>query len=53
MIFSERLNQIKEERIVVLTGAFLPETFKDSDADFNLGVAVGMLKDLMGIRTTS
>ena len=25
----------------MLTGAFLPEKFKDSDADFNLGVAVG------------
>ena len=26
---------------IVLTGAFLPESFKDSDADFNIGVAIG------------
>jgi L-asparaginase/Glu-tRNA(Gln) amidotransferase subunit D len=30
-----------EGKVVVLTGSFLPEKFKDSDADFNLGVAVG------------
>ena len=30
-----------EDKVVVITGAFLPETFKDSDADFNLGVAIG------------
>ena len=30
-------------RTIVLTGAFLPETFKQSDADFNLGLAVGRL----------
>ena len=28
-------------KIVVFTGAFLPESFKDSDADFNVGVALG------------
>ena len=28
---------------VVLTGSFLPEKFKDSDADFNLGLALGAL----------
>merc|ERR1712227_408748 len=27
--------------VVILTGAKLPEVFKDSDADFNLGVAIG------------
>ena len=26
---------------VVLTGSFLPEKFKDSDADFNIGTALG------------
>ena len=26
---------------VVFTGSFLPEAFRDSDADFNLGLAVG------------
>ena len=30
-----------EGKVVVLTGSFLPEKFKDSDADFNIGVAVG------------
>ena len=33
----------KEEKTIVLTGAFLPETFKQSDADFNLGLAIGRL----------
>ena len=28
---------------VILTGSFLPEKFKDSDADFNLGMALGAL----------
>lgn len=27
-------------KVVVLTGALLPERFKDSDADFNVGSAV-------------
>ena len=29
---------------VILTGSFLPEKFKDSDADFNLGLALGALQ---------
>ena len=33
----------KEDKTIVLTGSFLPETFKQSDADFNLGLAVGRL----------
>ena len=28
---------------VVLTGSFLPEKFKESDADFNIGTALGSL----------
>ena len=28
-------------KIIVLTGAYKPETFKDSDADFNVGFALG------------
>ena len=28
---------------VVLTGSFLPEKFKDSDVDFNIGTALGSL----------
>ena len=31
-------------KIVVFTGAFLPECFKDSDADFNVGVALGVFE---------
>jgi L-asparaginase len=31
-------------KTIVLTGAFLPETFKDSDADFNLGLAVAAVQ---------
>jgi len=27
-------------KTIILTGAFLPERFKDSDADFNMGMAV-------------
>ena len=27
---------------IVITGAFLPESFKNSDADFNIGVAIGL-----------
>lgn len=32
--------------LVVVTGAFTPERMKDSDADFNIGVAVGALQSL-------
>ena len=28
-------------KTIILTGSFLPEKFKDSDADFNLGFAIG------------
>ncbi|XP_076099806.1 uncharacterized protein LOC143069186 [Mytilus galloprovincialis] len=34
------------DKTVVLTGAFLPEAFKDSDADFNVGFAIGALQVL-------
>ena len=34
----------KCEKTIVLTGSFLPETFKQSDADFNLGLAVGQFR---------
>lgn len=33
-------------KTIVLTGAFLPERFKDSDADFNLGMAVCAVSSL-------
>lgn len=32
------------DRTIVITGAFLPEKFKDSDADFNLGGATAALQ---------
>ncbi|KAI8788507.1 L-asparaginase [Biomphalaria glabrata] len=32
------------EKIVVLTGAVKPECMKDSDADFNIGFALGVLQ---------
>ncbi|XP_043207729.1 uncharacterized protein LOC122373579 isoform X2 [Amphibalanus amphitrite] len=35
-------------RLVVFTGAFTPEAFKDSDADFNIGMALGALQSLPG-----
>jgi len=33
-------------KVIVFTGAYLPERFKDSDADFNIGVAVGSINIL-------
>lgn len=33
-------------KAIVLTGAYRPERFSNSDADFNLGVAVGLLNIL-------
>lgn len=36
----------KLPKIIAITGAFLPETFKDSDADFNVGCAIGALQSL-------
>ncbi|MBI5218508.1 MAG: asparaginase [Bacteroidia bacterium] len=42
---AEILSDIKGKAIV-LTGAFRPERFKNSDADFNIGVAVGALNVL-------
>ena len=37
----KRNDFMKSDKTIVLTGSFLPETFKQSDADFNLGLAVG------------
>ena len=34
------------DKMIILTGSFLPETFKDSDADFNIGVAIGALQSM-------
>ena len=32
------------DKTIVFTGAFLPEVFKSSDADFNLGMAMGLVQ---------
>lgn len=40
---AEFLSSISNKTIV-LTGAYQPESMKDSDADFNLGMAVGVAK---------
>jgi L-asparaginase len=37
---AQLLSQISD-KTVVLTGAMMPELFKDTDADFNLGTAIG------------
>lgn len=37
---AELLSQIKDKTIVI-TGAMTPELFKNTDADFNLGTAIG------------
>ena len=34
------------QKRIVLTGALLPATFKNSDAEFNVGVAIGALQCL-------
>ncbi len=39
------LSNIKSKSII-LTGAVKPERFKDSDAEFNLGVAIGAVNEL-------
>ena len=39
-------HKTKLEQVIVLTGAFKPETFKDSDADFNVGLAFGALQSV-------
>lgn len=42
---AEVLSQLKDKTIVI-TGAMSPELFKNSDADFNLGTAVGVVSVL-------
>jgi L-asparaginase len=42
---AERLSEIKDKTII-LTGAMLPEKFKNTDAEFNLGMAVGAVQIL-------
>jgi len=43
IIETARQLSIIKNKTIILTGAFLPERFKDSDADFNIGTAVGAM----------
>ncbi len=42
---AKKLADIKDKTII-LTGSMLPEKFRDSDADFNIGMAVGAAQTL-------
>ena len=42
---AKRLRKIKN-KVIILTGAMLPARFSDSDATFNIGVAVGAINNL-------
>lgn len=33
-------------KIIIITGAFLPEIFRATDADFNVGFAMGVLQTM-------
>ena len=43
---AEQLQNMKG-KIIVLAGAFRPERFSDSDADINLGIAIGAIQSLV------
>ena len=40
----KQLGLLDVQKIIILTGSFLPEKFKNSDADFNVGFAIGALQ---------
>lgn len=42
---AKKLSEIKD-KVIVLVGAAQPERFKDTDADFNIGMAVGAVNIL-------
>jgi L-asparaginase len=42
---AKKLSQIKD-KVIIFTGAVLPERFIDSDASFNLGFAIGAINYL-------
>jgi L-asparaginase len=46
MIESAKFLSSIKNKSIVLTGAVKPERFKDSDAEFNLGVAIGAVNEL-------
>jgi L-asparaginase len=43
---AEVLSSISDQKVVVLTGAMLPEKFVNSDARFNVGMAVAAVQSL-------
>lgn len=44
---AEFLGKYIHDKVIVLTGAMRPERFSDSDAEFNLGCAVGAVFNLV------
>jgi L-asparaginase len=44
-VTAKALSHIKD-KVIVLTGAMKPERFRDSDSDFNVGMAVGAVQTL-------
>ena len=48
MIETAKQLTVSEDRCVVLTGALAPAKFKTSDAEFNVGMAIGVLSALRG-----
>ncbi len=41
MIETAKFLSVIKNKTIILTGAFKPEKFKESDADFNIGTAIG------------
>jgi len=46
MIETANILQKIKNKTIILTGAFIPEKFKDSDAAFNIGCAIGAIRYL-------
>lgn len=45
LVTAKKLSGIKN-KVIILTGSLLPERFIDSDASFNIGVAIGAINYL-------
>jgi L-asparaginase len=35
-------SELEQNKLIILTGSFVPHQFKNSDAEFNIGLAVGI-----------
>ena len=46
MLETAKYLDVIKNKTIILTGSFKPEKFKDSDADFNVGMAVGAINYL-------